>query len=238
MKTNIRPLVFALLLTPLLANPTQAQDASTPPTSNIDEVTENLRTRLKNSVASEQEINLIEEAARLRAYVGVVTDIVQDNIILEDKSGKKNVKILSDSTIIRSPGNKEIDLESVRIDDSIIAIGDPTAEDELDGKRLIVSEDKLSPPEKLSGLATITAVNRYSFTLQEPDKSEPLELYFTNQTLYKSPSERLDQDDIIEGSTILYTAVTDKDGDWSATNILQIRPGASSELTKEEESVE
>lgn len=199
-----------------------------------DEVTENLKERLKTAVSGAQ-VNEIVPTGQLKGYVGTVTDIIQNTIILEDKSGKKSVRVGDDSTLLRTPGSAEIKLESVRIDDSIIAIGDPLGEeeDEIDGKRIIVSENAFTPPAKLSGLGTVKAVNRYSFDLDVPDSDEDLELFYTGKTTYKTQDSTLEFEDIGEGDEILFTAVKDKDGDWSATIVMQIKPAPPSPSPEE-----
>lgn len=216
-------LFIALLSLPIYARAQAEPTASPSPSPNLEEVTENLKERLKNSVGNLEEINLVEEKLSLRGYIGTVTDIIQDTIVIADKSGKKNINVLTETTILRSPGNKEIDLDNVRLDDAIIAIGDPLSEDELDGKRLIVSEETFSPPEKLAGLATINKINRYSFDLTT-SQGESLELFFTGKTAYKKPAKSLELADLAEGDEILFTAVKDKDDDWSATIVMQITP--------------
>ena len=187
-----------------------------------EEVQENLSERIKEYVSS-TEINEVAEP-KLYGCIGEVTDIIQNTIILKDKEGKKSIRINDDSTILRSPGSKEIDLESVRITDSIIAIGNLTTEDEITGRRIIVSVNELTPPKKISGLATITSIDKYSFTLQVDDSEEPLELFFTKSTIYKSPTEILELTDLSVGDEILYNAGLDSDEDWSATIVMQIKP--------------
>lgn len=195
-----------------------------------DEVTENLKERLKSAVGGPNAINEVKSQTTLKGYIGTVTDIIQNTIILEDKEGKKSVRIDDDSTLVRSPGSSDIKLDSVRIDDSIIVIGDPTGldEDEIAGKRIIVSATALTPPDKLSGLGVITSIDRYSYTLDTKNMDQPVELFFTGKTTYKSPSSALDFSDISEGDEILFTAVKDKDDDWSATIVLQLKPASPS----------
>lgn len=219
---NIPKISVFVLFTALLLNfgpATHAQDSSE--SGSINEVTENLKTRLKETVEG---VNLEELASSPRAYVGVVRDIIKDTIVIEDKSGKKNIMVDDTTSIIRSPGNAEIELDSVRIEDYIIAMGYKAEEDELSGKRLIVSATPFSPPKKLSGLGTIESIDKYSFDINTADSEENLELFFTKNTIYKSPESSLDFEDVSVGDQVLYTAIIDKDGDWSATIVMQIKP--------------
>lgn len=216
MKITLIPtliVLFSLTIVPMVTAGNQVADS---------EVTNNLKERLKEVVTG-TEINEVSEP-KLSGYIGQVTDIIQNTIILEDKEGKKSVRVDDDSTILRSPGSKEIDLESVRIEDSIIAIGVPSADDEITGRRIIVSTTALTPPDKISGIATISSIDKYSFSLTVAGQEDPFKLFFTSSTVYKSPSTILDQEDLSVGDEILYTAARDKDDDWSATIVMQIKP--------------
>ena len=142
---------------------------------------------------------------------------------VEDKDGKKNVAIGSDATIVRSPGNADIDIDSVRIDDYIIAMGYSKGDDELEGKRVIVSEKPFAPPEKLAGIGKVSSIDKYAFMITPRDGGDDIELFFTKSTSYKSSEGSLDFKDISPGDEVLFTAVRDQDNDWSATIVMRIK---------------
>lgn len=215
-------LIFALILSTQITFAQSPNPTESPSTEKNDEVTENLKERLKSAM-EDADINLVSGKTP-RAYFGQITDVIQDTIVLEDKSGKKNVSLSDDSTIIRTPGSKEIELDNIQIEDYLIAIGYLKDEDDLTATRLIVSSSDLTPPEKLTGIATIKTINRYSFTLTDKD-GEELELFFTSKTIYKNKSEVLEQTNLLEGDRILYTAGLDSDDDWSATVVMQLSSG-------------
>ena len=184
------------------------------------EVTENLKSRLKETI---NEVSTSSTPTSFIGYIGTVKDVVKSTIIIEDKAGKKNVVTGEETNFVRTPGNSEIKLENVRIDDSIIAIGSEMDDSgEISAKKIIVSENPFTPREKLTNLGTIKEINKYSFTL-ETKTSEELELFFTGKTVYKSSSSSLELDDLNVGDTILFTAGKDKDNDWSATVIMQLK---------------
>lgn len=196
-------------------------------TVNSAEINNNVKERIKKyTTTSTTEVNEVVEP-EMYGYIGTVTDIIQNTIILEDKGGKKSVRINDDSLILRSPGSKEIELTSVQIDDSIIAIGTHSDEDEIVGRRIIVSTTALTPPEKISGIATITSIDKYSFSLTITDSDEPFELFFSKDTVYKSPTEILELDNLTLDDEILYTAARDADDDWSATIVMQIKTNSN-----------
>lgn len=227
MKISLTPILFALLvftITPIVTADNSTQDVDN------QEVTNNIKERLKE-VVSGSDINQVVNP-ELFGYIGHVTDIIQSTIILEDKLGKKSVRINDDSTIVRSPGSKEIDLANVSVDDSIIAIGSPSGDDEIMGNRIIVSTTALTPPEKISGVASIISVDKYSFSLSVTNSDEPFELFFSKSTTYKSPTNILEHVDLSVGDEILYTASLDSDDDWSATIIMQIKSSDTNTTTE------
>jgi len=214
-------LLFFILLTSSLS-PIFAQE----------DLTENLKERIKSAVTGTE--LQTPPPSTLVGYVGTITDVIQNSLVLSDKSGKKIIKLDDTTTLLRSPGNTAIELENVQVDDSIIAIGTPAGEDEIRGKRIIVSNLPITPPDKLGGYGLIEKVNRYSYTLTTLDSS-PLELFFTSKTVYKSATEILEASDLAAGDSLLFTAVKDKDGDWSATVVMRLGTAASSSPPPPEE---
>lgn len=188
--------------------------------ANLDEVTENLKKRLQDSLSPDEPTPL----SLKRAYVGVVKDLIKDTLILEDKDGRKDIVLAEETVIVRSPGNTLIKAENIRIDDSIIAIGTPTDNDTLTGRRLIVSTEPIAAPAKSSGLGTLTSVTKTSLTLKSADLEQDLSL--SSKTVFKSTTGLLEISDLTEGDTLVYTATRDAKDDLTATIIMRI--GSSS----------
>src|SRR3989339_1378971 len=115
MKKSLISLSFALLLVLTARSLVLAQSSTPSGTKNEEQVTENLKARLKQTVG----INEVGDTSQIRGYVGQVEDVIKNTLVVKDKDGKKNVAIGSDATIVRSPGNADIDIDSVRIDDYI-----------------------------------------------------------------------------------------------------------------------
>lgn len=219
MKLSSKHIITFLVLTLSLVLPAQivAQE----------DVTENLKNRLKETL-EDSSINQVSSPPLL-GLVGTVKDIVKNTIVVEDKSGKKNVVVPDDATILRTPGSSAIEIENVRIGDSIIAMGGASDnEQEIIGKRIIVSENTLTPPEKLTGIGIIKDIKRYSLIL-DTDNDPELEVFFTNKTLYKSPLSTLQLKDLTLGDKILFTAGLDKDEDWSASVVMRMQEALTSE---------
>lgn len=221
------PLSIAFAASPL-ASPKPSVGGSPSPTpspapATVDEVTENLKKRLVESLTDHPE----SPTTKLRAYVGVVKDVIGNTIVVQDKDGKKDIKISEDTTIVRSPGNTTVKADNIRIEDYLIAMGDPLDQDALAGTRLVVSATAIKPPAKESGIGTLTKIGGSSLTLKVG--SEEHLLAFTPKTSFKSTVATIELADLALGDTLVYTATLDKDGDATATNLMRI---ATAELAE------
>lgn len=223
--------IFLVPLTAIifLSTPTwivlSAQAASPSPvasdSASAQQVTENLKKRLQTSLETQSD----NPVSSVRAYIGMIKDVIKDTIIIQDKDGKKDVKLQDDTTILRSPGNTSIKPENIRLGDYIIAIGYP-GDDILFARRLIVSADSITPPAKTSGLGTIVELSASSLTLQlGQDQPQPITL--TGKTIFKSASSTIESSDLKLGDTVIYTALVGKDDAKQATVILRIKTSAT-----------
>ncbi len=223
------PLIALIfLLAPSFTSlPTQAASPSPSPVSSdsasAEQVTENLKKRLQTSL--ETQLDTPESTAL--AYIGVIKDVIKDTLIIQDKDGKKDVKLQDDTTILRSPGNALIKPENIRLGDYIIAIGYPSDDGILLGHRLIVSADSITPPAKTSGLGTIRELSNSSLTLKIGDQEQILGI--TGKTIFKSPGGTIEFSDLGVGDTLIYTALLGKSDAQTATILLRTKTSAVSE---------
>ncbi len=204
------------------AKPSPSVSPSPSPVSEA-EATDNLKKRLQDSLDLE---NAGSSVSKAKAYVGVVKDVIKDTIIMEDKDGKKDIKLQDDTTIVRSPAGTTIKPENIRIDDYIIAIGYPGETDILLGKRLIVSVEEIKPPAKVSGLGTISKIGKNSVTLKLVDKDQLITT--TTKTIIKSSAGTIEFSDLEVGDTLIYTATVDDD-DLTATVVMRVQTASISE---------
>lgn len=207
------------------------------PSPDSSVVTENLKQRLIET------INQVDEGKQSEStlgFVGKVRDIVQNTIVIEDKTGKKNVIVNSETNIVRSPGSAEIKLENVRIDDGIIAIGDPqTTSDEIQGKRIIVSSELFSPPTKVSGIAKITKISKSSMTVSVIGTGTTTTLSLNSKTVYKSKNSSLELSDLSENDTVVYTALADsKDSEKLTATVILTTNAVTDNTVIPEEDIE
>jgi len=225
---------YFLLNTVSAASSTTAPKASSSPSispspSPISEeqVTENLKKRLQETLDETKD----SDELNYKSFVGVIRDVIKDTLVIEDKDGKKKIVIKSDASIVRSPGNKTIPVDSIRIEDNIISIGKLKESDELEAVRIIVSADPLSTTSKVSSLARITKISKSAITTTSIDSGSTKTINISSKTTLKSSlGESLELTDLNVGDSIIYTATLSKDT-LSATSLMRIGfadPDASS----------
>ena len=200
------------------ASPSPSPDGSASGSASINEITDNLRTRLQETIQNASD----SATATTVAYIGSVKDVVNDTIVMDTKDGRKNIAVGGDTTIVRTHGQRTIKIDNVQIGDSAIAIGTPSAEDELAGTRIVVSANPITPPAKTSGYGTIQGISRGVLTLFVPGQSDPVVVETDGNTVVKTPSDLLTLKDLALGDTIIYTADLDKNNNQTATIIMQI----------------
>lgn len=222
-----RLLIIVCLLTisfKLSTNSPIFAESPAPTEDETNQATENLKNRLKQTIG--EEISL-DSAPQPKGYVGKVIDIIKNIVVFEDKDGKRNLQITDDSLILRSPGNNEIDLASIRIDDSIIAIGFPLEEGEIEGRRIIVSTLPISPPIKTSGIGVVTDISKYTLTLSVPNSDNQIAISTNSKTLYKTPLEIITSSELSLGDNVLYTAEVNENQELTASVIMQTKTSPS-----------
>jgi len=231
-KKLILPLIIALystLYTPysiLAVSPTPSPNPSSSPAS-INEVTENLKKRLQDNLGADEDTPT--PISNARAYIGVVKDIIKDTVIIEDKDGKKDIKLVGDTDILRSPGSTTIKPENIRIDDYIIAIGypDELGEKNLRGRRLILSSTPINSPSKASDMGTVVKLGKDEITVSVGGEEKVLSI--TSKTIFKSTSGTIEYSDLSEGDTLVYTAKVGDDDELTATHVMRTQTSALSE---------
>lgn len=190
---KIALIALLLIITPLFSRLALAQTE--------DEVTTNLKKRLQESLQTESSPS---PTIQLRAYIGTIKDLIGNNLVINSKDGKQDIRIEDNTTILRSPGNTTIKPDSINIGDSIIAIGYPSDEDTLTGRRLIVSANPIESPAKVTAMGVIKKIDKTSLTLALNDRDQ--KILVNSKTILKSPAGPIELADLELGDTLIYTA--------------------------------
>ena len=210
---------FAVSPTPSPKASSSATASPTPSPISEEQITESLKKRLQETIG---ETNQTEAEQNYKSFVGVIRDVIKDTLIIEDKDGKKKIVIKEGASIVRSPGNKTIPTDSVRIEDNIISIGSLKESDELEAVRIIVSADPLTATSKVSALARITKISKTAITTTSIDSGSTKIINLNTKTSLKSSlGESLEVTDLNVGDSIIYTATLAKDT-LAATSLMRI----------------
>ncbi len=199
-------------------SPSPKPSATATSSATTAEVTESLKKRLQETLAEDNPT----PALAYRSFVGVIRDVIKDTLVIEDKDGKKKIVIQDGASVVRSPGNKTIPVDSIRIDDNVISIGTLKESDELEAVRIIVSADPLTTTTKTSALARITKLTKSSVTTTTLNTGETKTILINQKTTLKSSlGESLELADLNVGDSIVYTASQAKDT-LTATSLMRI----------------
>jgi len=237
MKKLIITLSLIISLTLVATKIITAQDDDNTATDSVNqEVTDNLKQRMQDSIKgiTEETINEITEqqTTEPRAFVGTVKDMIQETVTIATKDGIRYATPNTEEvTILRSPGNSEIDPEDIQIDDYIIAMGYLTSQDNLDAKRIIVSKELTTTLNKMSGFGVINDLSDDIISISHKDAVTELEV--DSDTIFKSKTEVIDQDDLSKDMKILYTATTNSNNKITATIVMTLSD-VEQDLTEEE----
>lgn len=216
--TAISSPIFAASSTPVPKGSTNPSPSPTSSPVSDEQVTENLKKRLQETLGDAT----VAPEQNYKSFVGVIRDVIKGTLIIEDKDGKKKIVIKDDASIVRSPGNKTIPVDSIRIDDNIISIGNLKESDELEAVRIIVSADPLSTTSKVSSLARITKISKSAITTTSIDSGSTKIINLNTKTALKSSlGESLELTDLNVGDSIIYTATLSKDT-LTATSLMRI----------------
>lgn len=210
----------------IASSPSPSPSSSDISQDNAELINENIKKRVQELNDSNSE-STSSSVISARAYIGIVKDVISGTVIIEDKDGKKDIKLTDATSIIRTPGNVIIKVDNIRIDDHIIAIGYPGEDDTLVGRRIIVSVDPIKSPSKTSGLGTINKISKSSLTLQIGDTEKIIDL--TSKTIYKTAAGTIELSELSVGDTLIYAATIGKDEDLTATILMRIQTSAIDE---------
>lgn len=210
------------------ATPVASSKPSVSPSPSIEPISDKvIMENLKKYVEKSGDESETAPTSSARAFIGIVKDVIKDTVIIEDKDGKKDIKLADNTVIIRSPGNATIKPENIRIDDYIIAIGYPESDSTLTGRRLIVSIDPIKPPSKTSGIGTIEKIGKTNLTLKLSDKNQVVNI--NSKTIYKSAAGTIELTDLNVGDTLIYTATVAENEVQTASVIMRTNTASISE---------
>ncbi|MBI4057830.1 hypothetical protein HY405_00730 [Candidatus Microgenomates bacterium] len=168
--------IFAVVLSTLYSllstSPTRAQEDATQPGRTIRDT---LRERVEERLA--------ELTNKPRAFVGKISEIADSVLILETKTGTKQIKIEEDAVVVQTTatGAKTIKATNLAIGNFVVAMGYLEDKNTLDATRILtMTQTPLTPRYPVYGL--VESVEKGTFTVKHPKKDETWTVRTTSNT--------------------------------------------------------
>lgn len=208
-------LVLALSLVPVLQ--AQEQPAET------NSTTETLKQRIEKIVEQQKDNvdSAIQEITDSRqGFVAQVTRVTQETLTVE--TGDLS-RVLPLNEVALMENGKEIEPETIAIDDWILALG-LREEDSFTPKIIEVLANSPLPDPQVVYLGTLKEINRSSINFQARGMEEAILVDFNNATDYQdAQGEEADLADFVEDDQVLLIGYTDEQ-DTIATTIRALAP--------------
>lgn len=152
---------------------TATPSGSLTPTTAEDTKVKEIRDAIK------EKVNEIKEKIEKRAYVGIISQITDSTITLDNFRGKRRVRITETTTIIGAT-KKEIKAKDLSLEDKVIALGIVGDNEILEAKRVIVvPKPKTVPAKRVVIFGSITAVDSKNSTITvTPTKNQDQTIEF------------------------------------------------------------
>ena len=168
-------IIFTLVISISLGNLALAQDEEitpTPETTNENGNVKEIREAVQEKVQGILEEN---QQGEKRGYSGPILTIEDLDLTLQTKEGEKTVKVTTDAALIGQSG-KEIELEELKKNLFVVAMGYVNEQAELIVSRLVVQEKpKTTGKEAVNGVITDISTEEEILTV----KNEKEDLIFT-----------------------------------------------------------
>lgn len=237
-----RPIIFILLfLTFTSIQPiVWATESST--SAEVDE--ETINKNIKERIQKVTNKSVVENTPEKKAIVGTIQSVTNNSISIKTKEESRQISFEENTSFIRNPGNKTVDISDLAIDDHIIAMGLINGSEILESKRIVVSSDTPKPVNKTSAIGSIISINTRQKTIEirTPDgqeislkvsKGASLEIIEDNQRTTTTLAELVEEQKIV----VVYNPSDDEDESASLLSLLAISQTNDSELESDEASI-
>lgn len=180
--------------------------------------------------AIKEKVNEIKEKIEKRAYVGIISQITDSTITLDNFRGKRRVRITETTSIIGT-AKKEIKAKDLSLEDKVIALGIMGDNEILEAKRIIVvPKPKTVPAKRVVIFGSITTVDSKNSTITvTPTKNQDqtIELKFEKETILVSqadPKANLKLKDLKESQKVIVVHLEVAPGKIAVAKSLSLLP--------------
>jgi hypothetical protein len=224
----IKKLIAVTFMFLFVALPVMAQDDAT-----SSAIKEKIKERLdQNATGSAQNSNQDTSKTVYYAWVGTLTKVDQDSLVVKTDNGDKQAKFDSKTTIVQNDkgtARKEIKPEKLKIGNFVIAIG-TLNNDVIKTVRISSSPATTNASTKKVVFGKVAEIEDAKVTLQNDEKT--ILTLDTNTTLLISGMEKPKAVDI-QLEDKVYAVVLVKDGNIIETSSVFVIPGKYNPQTKQ-----
>lgn len=206
MKKNKLLVISNLLLVIglLVVNSVLAQSPTPEPTPTVKEEIQEIRDAVKEKVRERIEA---ARAGQKQAFVGELTEIFNDTLVLDTRLGERRAQVATDAAIISF--GKKIKFEGLEIGSFVISMGYMREDKMLDARRVVVTKKPEDTPKRLVAFGNVTEIDEDAGTVsvEHPKKGTAWTVETTTRTRITKKTEEgieeVDFKDIVLGDRLV-----------------------------------
>lgn len=230
-------LTLLILLTLLVYSPSATGQSPTPEaTPTVNEEVQEIRDAVKEKVRER-----IEEAraGEKRAFVGELSEIFNNTLVLDTRLGERRAQVATDAAIISF--GKTIKFEGLEIGSFLISMGYLQEDEMLDARRVVVSEKPEVASERLVAFGNVIDIDEDEETIwvENPKKGTVWTVETDAKTRVtkkvEGEIERIDFEDIALGDRLVAVGtMVEGEENTITAKIIHVIPGKAVGQEKEE----
>lgn len=228
--------LFLFTVSCLLSAKIVAQSPTPEPTPTVKEEVQEIREAVKEKVREKIEAT---RAGQKRAFVGKLTEIFNNTLVLDTRLGERRAQVATGAAIISF--EKKIKFEGLEIGSFVISMGYLREDEILDTRRVVVTEKPEIAPERLVAFGKVTDINENTKTIlvEHPKKGTNWTVEITTKTRITKKVEgkvkEVDFKDIAQGDRLVAVGTTVEGEENKITaKIIHVIPGLAVGQEKEE----
>lgn len=224
---------FAFLLLTFnfsLAFSQETTPSPSPTTSSKTEESTGPAKSVRDTLKEKVEEKLTQLANKPRALIGKITDIQEGSLLIETKTGIKQLKLSEDTKIIdnRDDTKKNLETKDLVIGDQVIAMGWTDTKDVLDTKRILVV-GALPVTTKRAVYGVVQEIKKDSLVLKHPKKDDIWTIRVDSKTrATKKIDEKMEKvsfSEVQAGDRVAVVGNLDKAVNTLVAKLIHVIPG-------------
>ncbi len=228
-------LLLVIGLLPRVTAIAQSPEATPITNEEVEEIREAVKEKVREKVEA-------AKTGEKRALVGELTEIFNNTLVLDTRSGEQRAQVATDAAIISE--GEDIEFDALEIGSFLICMGYLRSDEILDARRVVVEEEEEAPLERVIAYGEVAEIDEEEETITVKPLREDASwmIKITNKTeitqKIEGEIEEIDFDDISVGDRLVAigTLVEGEENTITATLIFKITRQAEEVEEAEEPS--